>query len=160
MSGIAIRLAHRVDADEVGRVHYLSHVETYSGKFPDGVIQSFPAEQRARMWEHVIASDSGSLWVAEAEGKIVGFAATGPPREDPPVRVLELASIYLLEAHQGSGLGQALLDAALGSHEASLWVLDDNPRARSFYARNGFSPDGAEKIDERFGNVREIRMVR
>jgi GNAT superfamily N-acetyltransferase len=158
--GASIRRANRSDANEVGRVHYRSHVETYSGTFPDGVIQAFPAEQRAQMWERMIAGDSGALWVAEVDEQVVGFAATGPSRDDPPVRALELGSIYLLAAHHGSGLGQALLDAALGAQNASLWVLDDNPRARSFYTRNGFTPDGAEKVDEQFGNVREIRMVR
>jgi hypothetical protein len=53
-----------------------------------------------------------------------------------------------------------LLDAAIGDRPASLWVLDDNPRAREFYRRNGFAPDGAEKLDERWGSIREIRMVR
>lgn len=41
-----------------------------------------------------------------------------------------------------------------------LWVLDENPRAIAFYRRNGFEPDGAEKNDRDYGDIREIRLVR
>ena len=156
----AVRKASLEDAEEIGHVHYEAHVQTYSGKFPEGVIESFSASQRSKMWTRFLTENFGELWVAELEGRIVGFASTGPPREQPPVSDLELGSIYLLAAHHGSGLGQELLDVALGGRGASLWVLDDNPRAHAFYARNGFSPDGADQIDEHFGNVREIRMLR
>lgn len=155
-----VRKASLEDVDQIGHVHYEAHVQTYSGKFPEGVIESFPAGDRAKMWTRFLTGNFGELWVAELEGHIVGFASTGPPRGHPPIRDFELGSIYLLAAHHGSGLGQELLDVALGGREASLWVLDDNPRAHAFYTRNGFSPDGADKIDEHFGNVREIRMVR
>jgi RimJ/RimL family protein N-acetyltransferase len=30
-------------------------------------------------------------------------------------------------------------------------VLDDNPRARRFYERAGWQPDGAAKTEERWG---------
>jgi L-amino acid N-acyltransferase YncA len=155
-----VRKASPEDVEEIGRVHYETHIQTYSGKFPEGVIESFPASSRAKMWARFLTENLGELWVAERDGYIVGFASTGPPREHPPIRDLELGSIYLLAANHGSGLGQELLDIALGGRGASLWVLDDNPRAHAFYARNGFSPDGTDKIDEHYGNVREIRMVR
>ena len=35
--------------------------------------------------------------------------------------------------------------------EATLWVLEDNPRARRFYERAGWHPDGARKAEERWG---------
>ena len=38
-------------------------------------------------------------------------------------------------------------------------MLRDNARARGFYARNGFAPDGATKIDPDFA-APIIRMVR
>lgn len=160
-----VRQAVVADTDAIGRVHYAAHVETYTGKFPEGVIESDPPERRARMWRRIIGEHLGEVWVAEIEAdeqaaEIVGFASTGPARDDDPPRERELASIYLLAAHHGSGLGQALLDAAIADRPVSLWVLDDNPRAIAFYRRNGFEPDGAERIDERYGNIREIRLLR
>lgn len=50
--------------------------------------------------------------------------------------------------------------AAIGSEPATLWVAEDNPRARGFYARNGFTPDGTRKVDEAADDLAEIRMVR
>ena len=77
-----VRLASMDDVEDVGRVHYEAHVETYSGKFPDGVIKSFPATSRARMWTRVLNENLGELWVAEWEGRIVGFASASSPREE------------------------------------------------------------------------------
>ena len=59
----------------------------------------------------------------------------------------------------GTGLAQRLYNEAVGNRAAYLWVMRDNARARAFYARNGFLPDGAAKIDPDFG-VPIIRMVR
>ncbi len=104
----------------------------------------------------------GETWVAEVGGDIVGFAASGrPPDGDAPPDCRRLYAIYLLAAHYGSGAGQALLDAALGRAAASLWILEDNPRARAFYERNGFRADGAAKDDDSWGEpIRELRLVR
>lgn len=156
----SVRKATIEDADAIGRVHYLAHVETYTGKFSSEVIEANPPEHRARMWRRIIGEQLGDAWVAELDNEIVGFTHTGPPRDEDPPRDIELSTIYLLAAHHGSGLGQALLDAVLSGRPAMLWVLDENPRAIAFYRRNGFEPDGAEKIDPDYGNIREIRLVR
>ncbi|MBB5631989.1 GNAT superfamily N-acetyltransferase [Cryobacterium mesophilum] len=159
MTGIA-RPATAEDAEAIGHVHYEAHVETYSGHIPAGAIEGFPPEQRSRMWRRTIEEGLGDVWVAEVDGQVVGFASTLRSRDENPPRELELGAIYLQAAHHGSGLGQALLDAAIGDRPASLWVLDENPRAIAFYRRNGFEADGADKLDERWGNIREIRLVR
>jgi hypothetical protein len=51
------------------------------------------------------------------------------------------------------------LDAAIGDRGAFLWVFRDNCRARAFYFRSGFIPDGAEQVEDFFGPL-EIRMMR
>lgn len=155
-----VRRATTEDADAIGQVHYDAHVETYTGHFPAGTIEGYPPDARTRMWRRTVDDGVGEVWVAEVDGRVVGFASTLPSRDENPPRDLELGAIYLLAAHHGSGLGQALLDAALGDRPASLWVLDENPRAIAFYRRNGFEADGAEKRDARWGDIREIRMVR
>jgi hypothetical protein len=60
----------------------------------------------------------------------------------------------------GSGSGQGLLDAVIGTEPAFLWTAELNPRAQSFYRRNGFVADGARKVAESWENLAEIRMVR
>lgn len=155
-----IRRANLEDADTIGQVHYRTHVETYTGHFPPGIIEGNPPERRARMWRRIIGEQLGNVWVAEVNDELVGFASTRPPLDENPPRDLELSTIYLLATHHGSGLGQSLLDAVLGNRAASLWVLDENSRAIAFYRKNGFELDGTEKIDPDYGDIREVRLVR
>lgn len=42
---------------------------------------------------------------------------------------------------------------------AQLWVLEENPRARRFYERNGFIADGARCLQESL-SLTEVRHVR
>ena len=54
----------------------------------------------------------------------------------------------------------ALFDAmrAAGHRDAILWVLDDNPRARRFYEREGWTLDGGRKEQDHLGvRVAEVR---
>jgi hypothetical protein len=45
-----------------------------------------------------------------------------------------------------------------GFAEATLWVLDKNVRARRFYERGGWRPDGTSKDDAREGfTLHEVR---
>jgi hypothetical protein len=42
-----------------------------------------------------------------------------------------------------------------------LWVLDANERARRFYERTGWAPDGADLTDDSRGfTIREVRYRR
>jgi GNAT superfamily N-acetyltransferase len=67
--------------------------------------------------------------------------------------------INVRQAFWGTGVGQDLLDQAIGDRGCFLWVARDNPRAIAFYARNRFVPDGAERQDATF-DIPIIRMVR
>jgi RimJ/RimL family protein N-acetyltransferase len=45
-----------------------------------------------------------------------------------------------------------------GFEEAILWVLEENPRSRTFYELAGWSADGTVKDEEWLGTVvREVR---
>lgn len=57
----------------------------------------------------------------------------------------ELELLYVDPQHTRTGAGTALLQELLGEGPAHLWVFEDNPRARPFYARHGFRPEGARK---------------
>ncbi len=78
----------------------------------------------------------------------------------------ELYAIYVTPAWWSTGAGRALMEAALTALEADayqravLWVLADNARARTFYERAGFTPDGATNILAGLGGVLEVRYAR
>nr|BFF20873.1 hypothetical protein GCM10025730_43940 [Promicromonospora thailandica] len=93
----------------------------------------------------------------------MGFAKAGPTRTTqgvpPPVRDDELWSLYVLGEYHGTGIGGLLLDTVLPSNRsAELWVAGANPRARRFYEKHGFTPDGAGLTDSL--GFALIRMVR
>jgi len=162
VSEVTVRPATPVDAAEVARVQVTGWHEAYTGRMPQSVLDGLDVTQRTETWGRILAAGRSGVWVAEADGVVIGFAASGPPRPDEAVPDhLELYAIYVLAAYYGSGAGTALLGAAIGEAPASLWVLEDNPRARAFYRRHGFAPTGAVKDDTAWGDpIREVRLVR
>ncbi len=99
---------------------------------------------------------------------MIGFASAGPSRDDDAERgsIGELYAIYVLARWWGGGTGRRLQAEALaglrdtGYREATLWVLDTNRRARAFYERTGWTPDGATKQEEFGLPITEIRYRR
>ena len=149
------------DAPAVARVNVASWREAYAHVVAPEVLAGMDAERATAGWTRMLEEhEASAAVVAELDGVVVGFAVARPSRDDPPVREVELWAIYLLAAAHGTGAAQQLLDAALGDAPASLWVWQDNPRAHAFYARNGFAPDGASRVHERWGPARIVRLVR
>jgi GNAT superfamily N-acetyltransferase len=115
----------------------------------------------------------------DAADGIVGYAFFGPEQdvlgapwphplspEGQQGQVAELYALYVHPAWWSTGTGRALMDRVLDTASAAgyssvrLWVLRDNARARRFYERAGFAPDGASHTLEGLGGVTEIRYRR
>ena len=68
-----------------------------------------------------------------------------------------LHALYIDPDALGKGVGHALMSHALstfaawGCERATLWVLEGNSRAISFYERQGWRCTGATKVDQSFG---------
>ncbi|HET9966973.1 MAG TPA: GNAT family N-acetyltransferase [Streptosporangiaceae bacterium] len=148
------------------------------------VRQSF----RTRPWQRMLvavdpgAGDPGAGDPGAGDpgaGGIVGYASFGPetdvlnaPWPHPLTadgeggRVAELYALYVRPAWWSTGTGRALMEkvlarsAAAGYRSITLWVLRDNQRARRFYDRAGFAPDGATNVLTGLGGVPEIRYRR
>lgn len=74
----------------------------------------------------------------------------------------EIVAIHTLPESWGTGLGHAMLAAALnqiGERPVFLWAFKENTRARRFYEKHGFRWDGAERVSE-FDGALEVRYVR
>jgi GNAT superfamily N-acetyltransferase len=158
---VEVRPAHSEDAHGIAEVHVRAWQEAYPHLVPIEILARLSVDQRELRWTQIL--DRGDLDVAVAtnDGMIVGFATASANGDPDQPRDRELESLYLLAARYGSGLGQRLLDAVLGDAPAFLWVADDNPRARAFYARNGFVSDGTSKEGPVAGTpVLQVRMVR
>lgn len=156
-----VRAAVPEDASALGQLHVSCWREAYAHVLSPAFLAALDLQQRRQQWVRRLATPGpGHVLVAVADGQVVGIASTAPSRDDPPVRELELVGLYVLAAHHCTGVGQALLDAALENQPASLWMAEDNPRALAFYTRNGFIPDGAHKIEPLWEDLAEVRLVR
>jgi ribosomal protein S18 acetylase RimI-like enzyme len=150
------------DAEGVAYVHHTSWVETYSGLLPDSHWETDTLDARVTRWRGLLAAQNSTL-VAVTDDRIVGFVTARPSWRQHDIddaRPLQLGALYVLADLHGTGIGQALLDAAIPpGTPAQLYVAKGNDRAMRFYVRNGFTPDGIEILDDRFDLV-ELRMVR
>ncbi len=103
-----------------------------------------------------IADAGSAVFYAGAQGTDapVGYAVLTTPDfpVDPGPADIELRRIYTLAGVHGTGLGPALMDAALaeatrrGHSRMLLGVHPDNRRARRFYERNGFAVIGEREF--------------
>jgi len=155
-----IRAPRSDEAEALAELHLRTWEQTYGGVFPPSAWGAGARAARIRQWT-ALCGTPGADWrtaVAEIGGRPVGIAHTEHDLAEHAPRQRVLAFIYLLADVQGSGAGQALLDEVLADEPASLWVLEENPRARAFYARNGFAPSGERRPTGLGGH--EIRMLR
>jgi GNAT superfamily N-acetyltransferase len=147
-----IRPATVEDAEIYVRTHVAGLHETYETIMPREYHEYYDAEvpaliERRRVaFEEALRTESGARsWLAfDDDGEPVAIATSGPGRDHDPD--FELHHIYTLRSTHGSGLGQRLLDTAIGARGAYLWILEGNPRAERFYVRNGFAPDGTSML--------------
>lgn len=102
-----------------------------------------------------LADPERATWVAEAGGRLAGYAQVGPcklPHRDVAHAHGELYQLYVRGDAQGSGLGRLLLDAALDHLAAArpgpvwLGVWSGNIRAQAIYARRGFAHVGGYRF--------------
>jgi GNAT superfamily N-acetyltransferase len=167
---ICVREAAPGDADGIARVHIASWRVAYAHIFPSDSLQALEAwvDRRAAFWRGTIEASEPRTHtlVAVLGDDVVGFVDVRPSRDDDTDegRVGELTAIYVAPEAWGGGVGRVLLAEAVqrlrrsGFEEATLWVLEDNPRARRFYEAAGWAVDGSVKDDEFLETtVREIR---
>jgi L-amino acid N-acyltransferase YncA len=158
---VLIRPATVRDAEQIAHVHVTSWREAYAGVVPSDYLEHIDEAERTARWQEILSDlDRGtSVWVAEEEQDVLGFASLGPSRdEDADRATLEIYSIYRGVARE---LMRTVLSAVPDAAVVTLWVLDANDRARHFYRRNGFTADGVERMEEIGGQpFREVRYRR
>ncbi len=155
-----VRPATIVDAPAIARVHVDSWRTTYRGIVPQHILDELKYEEREQLWRRALSPGSRSfVYVAEDEsGQVVGFASGGPAREDAPNHAGELYAIYLLQEHQGKGIGRWLFEAVVqelvnrGLNSMAIWVLADNPACGFYEAMGG------RKVYERQEDIRGVML--
>jgi ribosomal protein S18 acetylase RimI-like enzyme len=158
-----VRRAAEPDAPAIAAVHVRTWQAAYAHALPAAYLGALDAAERAATWRERLAARVAPVetYVVEVGGTVVGFVAAGPGRGEEAVG--EVYAIYVEPGHWSTGAGRLLMQtavthlAAAGFTTVRLWVLEDNPRARDFYARNGFAADGASR-PETIGGVDVIEV--
>jgi GNAT superfamily N-acetyltransferase len=152
----SVRDATHDDVPIIARVHVDTWRTTYRGIVPDEHLANLSYDQRAHGW-HGILNDSpingNFTYVAEDESdEIIGFANGGIERTGDPMYKGELMAIYILQNHQGKGIGRFLAQVVAtrlhlsGINSMLVWVLVDNP-ACQFYAALGGKPVREKELE-------------
>lgn len=168
--GLQVRRAVIEDADRIGEVHVRSWQWAYDGLIDADVLADLSIPDRIEGWRKRLAAENetSATFVASRDGEVDGFVTVGAGREDVGGReVGEMVAIYIRPKAAGTGAGTALHEVGMswltehGFSLARLWVLTGNVRARRFYERHGWRPDGETKTDDHSGaQLHETRYVR
>lgn len=153
-----IREAEPKDARGIAQVHVRSWQVAYRDKLSADYLDSLSVEERLEMHRQALETPGERrTWVADEDGRVVGFAVTGPSQDaDADERTGELYALYLVPERFGQGIGKRLLDHSLGDlrgrgfRTVTLWVLETNEAGRRFYEREGWRADGlttSERVD-------------
>ncbi len=160
-----IRRATAADAATVARIHVASWQVAYRGIMPDDVIARTDLAYRTAFWEERLADHAGSVFLVEDGGQAAAFChmISTPDPDHDPTTIGHITALHVLPDVRGRGYGLALLDRVFdefrerGFSDVTLWVLEQNAKARRFYEQRGFRLDGGRKMHSRTTAVPEVR---
>jgi ribosomal protein S18 acetylase RimI-like enzyme len=155
----AVRPATDADLPAAAAAYLRSWQAAYRELVPAPMLAALDTAETTARWRRTLAAGDGrQMLVAVRGGTVLGSATFGPyrleQRPGSPVdpSVGEVYAIYVDPAGWGGGTGRALLAAAVrrlraaGPAPVRLWVAEGNERARRFYTRFGFRPDGTRAV--------------
>lgn len=137
MVEFSIRRASPDDVEAIRNAHRRSVLDLAAKDYPPEVVALWATNrtpESIQRQKDAIAREAQIVWVAEANGKIEGFAVLDPDKGT-------LSAIYVSGLISGNGAGKALLHALetearrIGLHKLS---LDSSITARPFYEKHGY----------------------
>lgn len=169
---VHIRRAVVGDAERIAEVDVRSWQGAYRGLLPQAPLDALDPAQRVPGWTEIVEQSAwpqrGVLVVMDEGDGVVAFAELRPTRDadHDPGEVGEIVAFYVLPDCWRRGIGAQLMSTSVealrvaGFAYATLWVLETNVRATTFYTAMGWRRDGAsEDTISNLGRV-PIRYVR
>ncbi|QLQ39983.1 GNAT family N-acetyltransferase [Micromonospora robiginosa] len=147
-----VREATAGDLDDVVALHTRARVAYYGagGLTVAEIVTPELAREQRDGWAAAIAAPHKHVRCAVADGRLVGLLAMGPPHT-PEADAAQLYQLHVDPDHWSRGVGSALHGHFLRHLETEglavgvLEVWERNMRARAFYARHGWHPDGTTR---------------
>ncbi len=134
------------DAADIAYVEVVSQQIAYRHFLPATHLDAMSVADRTKCWHGFILSDDPTqIIVAAHEEQVIGWMRIGK-YSDPELGYI--FDLFVLPDYWGKGIGEGLMNEAhqvfkdKGNGAALLYVFEDNARARRFYERLGWSPDG------------------
>lgn len=152
---LRIRTAGLQDCDAVTDLHTRSRSDYYRGAVTDAEpADAAGVERRRAWWEQQLRSEKHTIFLAERDGMLLGFADIGACRfPDPDPLVGGEMHMYVDPGSLRQGVGRRLHATCLRTWQdasvaaARLWVQDFNIRAQAFYRSQGWQADGHHRPD-------------
>ena len=185
-----LREARRGDELSVAEVHVRSWQEAYDGLMPAEFLAALDPRDRVGRYRFEDEEGPATLLAVIAEGgdggdpsltnsgevrsgsppspgeRIAGFVSFGESRDQDTRGRGEVYALYVDPESYGGGIGRMLMAEARrrlvadGFPEAILWVLQGNDRARGFYERERWLPDGTSRVEQPYGIVSNVDRFR
>ncbi|ALM48486.1 GNAT family acetyltransferase [Flavobacterium psychrophilum] len=148
MGDILIRKVVAQDVEKLQHIGRLTFSETFGNVNSEENMSQYLEEGfSTEKLLYELSDENSVFYFAETDGEIIGylklnFGASQTELKDS--KALEIERIYVVKEFHGHKVGQLLYDKAIevskekGIHYVWLGVWEENPRAISFYKKNGF----------------------
>jgi GNAT superfamily N-acetyltransferase len=163
---LTFRLATIDDAADIARIDVRSWQAAYRSILPDAYLDKLSIAKRTAQWRHAIENGAPRVILAQRDDHTLGFLSWGRSR-DRLKNEAEIETLYIDPMHWRTGAGTLLIDEAMeaaaseGYRQMTLWALEKNERAMSFYEKQGFRLDGVFRTLNIGGReVDEMRLRR
>jgi GNAT superfamily N-acetyltransferase len=141
------------DAPAIASVRVDTWRSAYRGLLPDALLDGLDTTTITASWRRGLETIDPTrvAYVAEVDHEVIGFASGGRARHANRAYPGEVYALYVRDAHQGKGIGRALLRAsteelaARGLTPIVIWTLFANPASRRFYESLGGTVIGEKR---------------
>ena len=147
---VSYRLATAADAEVLAELGARTFTDTFGHLYRPDDLEIFLQNHSPENWDKELVDPAFEVRVAEQHGALVGYVKLGPPHLpfEPRGEAAELRQLYVIEEMKGQGIADELIrwviDRARDKRADYLYlsVFTDNHRARRFYEKYGFEPEG------------------
>lgn len=159
-----IRVATKADCPFLADVKLAAWETTYRGIYPDYKFDEYDRVKQSKKFEVFVDDPNNDLFVAELEGKIVGYMSCGKPRYPYADYEQEIGMLYILQECRGQGLGRRFFEKAVeqiksrGYNRFFISCNKYNVPAQHFYLAMGGIIDAADSDNEDH-SVPQVKFV-
>ena len=147
---VTYRLASADDAEALAELGARTFTHTFGHLYQPDDLELFLQNHSPENWDKELSDPAFEVRVAERDSTLVGYVKLGPPHLpfEPRGEAAELRQLYVVEDMKGQGVADELIrwviDRARDKRADYLYlsVFTENHRARRFYEKYGFEPEG------------------